>query len=242
MLKNLVFLLAYLGTGAWLQAQDSVSGPSLSASSAENAVAVYTQALDHQSRLYNGVEHYGYNYRIKGFAYLQDPAVQKGRVVYDELVYTDVPMWYDLLKDQVIIQHFNTFTRLGLVPDKVKEFTIFNRHFIRVQIDSLSGAPLRTGFYEQLYNGRSQVLAKRVKIINETVKDEVERDFVEFNYYYIKKDNRYHSVKNSGGLLSVFKERAKEVKQYLRKNKIRYKKNPEDAIVKATAYYDSLNQ
>jgi hypothetical protein len=241
MLKNLLLLLGYMAGVVCVQAQDSLPGPSLSPSSTGNVTGMYDETVDNQSRLYNGSEHYGYSYKIKGFAYFQDPGVQKGRIVYDELEYTDVPMWYDLVKDEVIIRHFNKYTRVALVSQKVKEFTILDHHFIRLVIDSLSGTPLTTGFYEQLYNDKTQVLARHIKVINEVVKDEVERDFSGHDWYYIKKGNSYYSVKNYKGLLGVFKEQSKEIKQYLRKNSIRYKNDPANTIVKAAAYYDSLN-
>lgn len=237
--KPIVFFLCLMGMGTPIWAQDSAT-QSLIPAAAENAVAAYNASVDHQARLYNGIEHYGYYIRIKGFAYFNEPVVQKGSIEYDGLVYNNISMWYDLVKDQVIILHFNNFTRVGLVSEKVKEFTVLNHHFIRLQFDSTSQTPLTTGFYDELYKGSSTVLAKRVKVINEIVKDEIEREFMQHNLYCIQKDSTYYIVKNYKGLLSVFKYRAKEIKQYLRKNKIRYRKEPENALVKAAAYYDSL--
>ena len=237
-----LFLLYLLGMGAATRAQDSSTSQPVNQPAVENAVALYYSSVDHQSRLYNGVEHVGYSPRIKGHAYFQEADLQKGSIVYDGLVYTDVPMWYDMLKEQVIIQHFNKFTRIGLVSDKVTSFTLLNHHFIRLTIDSTLGLPIRTGFYDVLYKGSSTVLVKRVKTIYEIVKDELEREFTQQNYYYIQKDSTYYRVKSYKGLLTIFKDHSKEIKQYLRKNKIRYRKNTENAIIKAAAYYDSLNR
>jgi hypothetical protein len=240
--KQPFFLLCLLGIGTGLQAQDSSITQPVNPPAVENAVAVYYSSVDHQSRLYNGIEHIGYSPRIKGHAYFQEVEMQKSTIVYDGLVYTDVPMWYDMMKEQVIIQHFNKFTRIGLVSQKVTAFTLLNHHFIRLDIDSTLGLPISTGFYDQLYKGPSTVLVRRVKTIYEVVKDEVEREFTQQNYYFIQKDSTYYSVKNYKGLLSIYKGRSKEIKQYLRKNKIRYRKDKENAIVKVAAYYDSLNR
>ncbi|HEY8896938.1 MAG TPA: hypothetical protein VIM79_19080, partial [Niastella sp.] len=189
-----------------------------------------------------GIEYLGYSFKIKGHAYFQQNALQTGTVVYDELQFTNVPMLYDLLKDQVIIQHFNHFTKIGLVSEKVKEFTLFNHHFIRLQADSLSGSPLLTGFYDEMYTGRIMVLVKREKYIEETIKDELEREFLPRDYYFIRKEGTYYAVKNYKSLLTIFKDRSREVKQYLRRNKIKYRRGPENAIVKAAVYYDTLNK
>ena len=48
--------------------------------------------------------------------------VNTGSIVYDELEFTNVRMMYDLVKDQVIVLHYNGFTKIGLVSEKVKEF------------------------------------------------------------------------------------------------------------------------
>jgi hypothetical protein len=203
---------------------------------------VYNPFIEKQSRLYEGLEHIGYSLRIKGHAYFLQKELQTGSVVYDELEFANVPMLYDLLKDQVVIQHFNGFTKLSLISEKVRSFTLNNHHFIRLQADSASHSPIITGFYDELYTGRLNLLVKRGKFIEETIKDEVEREFIKYDLFFIEKEGTYYAIKNYKGLLTVLKDRSKEVKQYLRKNRIKYRKDRENAIVKATVYYDSLNK
>jgi hypothetical protein len=208
----------------------------------QHAGDVYNEFIYKQSRLYNGIEHAGYSIKIQGHAYFHQREMQTGTIVYDELEYANVPMLYDLFKDQVIVLHFNQFNLLGLVSEKVKEFTLFNHHFIRLQIDSTSGSPLYTGFYDELYKGQLTVLCKRIKKIEETIKDEVERKFIEPDLYFINKEHTYYAIKNYKHLIAALQNKAKEIKLYLRKNKIKFRKDPENAIVKAVAYYDSINK
>jgi hypothetical protein len=93
-----------------------------------------------------------------------------------------------------------------------------------------------------MYTGRIIVLVKRAKYIEETIKDELEREFLPKDLYFIKKEGSYYAVKNYKGLLAILKDRSREVKQYLRRNKIKYRKGPENAIVKAAVYYDTINK
>jgi hypothetical protein len=201
---------------------------------------VYNPFIEKQSRLYNGIEHLGYSYKIKGHAYFLQKEPATGTVVYDELEFANVPMLYDLLKDQVVVQHFNGFSKVGLVSEKVKAFTLLNHHFI--YLDSTLGAPITTGFYDELYTGNIKVLVKRGKFIQETIKDEVEREFIATNAFFIQKAGTYYAVKNYKGLLTVLKDKAPAIKQYLRKNRIKYRKGPENAVLKAAVYYDSINK
>lgn len=201
---------------------------------------VYNPFIEKQSRLYNGIEHLGYSYKIKGHAYFLQKELATGTVVYDELEFANVPMLYDLLKDQVVVQHFNGFSKVGLVSQKVKEFTLLNHHFI--YLDSTLGAPITTGFYDELYNGNIKVLVKRGKFIEETVRDEVEREFIATNAFFIQKAGTYYAIKNYKGLLTVLKDKAPAIKQYLRKNRIKFRKGPENAVLKASVFYDSINK
>jgi hypothetical protein len=203
---------------------------------------VYNPFIQKQSRLYNGIEHLGYNPRIKGHAYYIEKDLQTGTVTYDGLEFANVLMIYDLLKDQLIVQHINGFSKIGLVSEKVKEFTIHTHHFIRLVADTVSRSPITTGFYDEVYKGRLNVLVRRGKFIEETIKDELEREFIPLTFFFIQKEGVYYPVKNYKGLMALLKDRSKEVKQYLRKNKIKYRKGAEYAIVKAVEYYDSINK
>jgi hypothetical protein len=239
MIKHAVFVLFFATVSNTGKAQNKINVPAATPIIVK-AGDVYNPFIHKQSRLYNGIEHLGYSLRIKGHAYFLHKELNTGSLVYDELEFANVPMLYDLLKDQVIVQHSNGFSKVGLVSEKVKEFTLLNHHFIRLEGDSLSSSPIITGFYDELYTGKLTVLAKRIKFIDEQIKDELEREFLQHNYFFIKKEGVYYTIKNYKGLLSVLKDKAPAVKQYLRKNRIKFRKGPENAIVKATAYYDSI--
>jgi hypothetical protein len=241
MVKTAVFVLCFatfLKTG---MAQNNMNAPAV-APTIVKAGDVYNPFIEKQSRLYDGIEHLGYSVRIKGHAYFLIKELQTGTLVYDELEFVNVPMLYDLLKDQVVIQHFNGFTKIGLVQEKVKEFTLNGHHFIRLKADTASHSPIITGYYDELYTGRLKVLVKRGKVIDETIKDELEREFIQLDLFFIQKEGTYYIIKNYKGLLTILKDRSKEVRQYLRKNRIKYRKGREEAILKATVYYDSLNK
>jgi hypothetical protein len=86
------------------------------------------------------------------------------------------------------------------------------------------------------------VLVKRKKFIEEIVKDEIEREFIELNPVFIQKDDSYYFIKTYKALLTVLKDKAPQVKQYLRKNRLKFRKAPENTILKAAEYYDSINK
>ena len=60
------------------------------------------------------------------------------------------------------------------------------------------------------------------------------------NVYYIKKDGVYYTIKNKSSLLAVLKSKKKEVQQYLKTNNIKFKREPERAMIMAVRYYDQI--
>lgn len=241
MVKSILFLVFVCFACYTGYAQGANSPDSFTTSAESNAVSYYYQFIDKQSRLYNGVDHIGYPSKIKGFAYFSTDELQKGTVVYDGLLFKDVPMLYDLLKDQLVILHFNNLMKMSLITPKVKEFSVNGHHFIRIVKDSLHNQPLETGFYDALYSGKSAILVKRTKFVEERVSDRLDQEFIERNTFYIQKDGAFKIVKNYKGLLHLFGDKAREVRRYLKKNKLKYRRDRETTIIKAATYYDTLN-
>lgn len=222
-------------------AQDSVSDSSYSKTAYDNAVTYYHKYTDKQSRLYNGFLHIGYSHKIEGHAYFPVNQWNKGTVVYDGITFPDVNMLYDIYKDELVIQHFHRLM-LTLHNDKLTEFSFDGNRFIRIVRDSTKNVPFGTGIYQELHRGKTSLLVKRVKIMEETITDVLVQKFISKNYYYINRNNTWHAVKTFKELRSVLKEKSKEIRQHLNKNKIRYRRDREKAIVMAVQYFDAITQ
>jgi hypothetical protein len=237
-------LLPFLCLAMFCQAatgQDSAPDSAFTKSAYNNAISYYHKYTDKQSRLYNGFLHIGYSHKIEGHAYFQGNEWQKGTVVYDGIVFPDVLMLYDLYKDELVIQHFHRLM-LTLHNEKVKEFSFGNSRYIRFERDSTKKSTLATGFYQEMYKGNLIFLAKRQKILEETITDVLVQKFIPYNFYYVYKDNTWHNVKNWKDLKGILKEKSKEVRQHLRKNGIKFRKNKEQAILLAVQYIDATTK
>lgn len=240
MFKQLLFICLTL-PGYVSMAQDTASSNNYSATALHNAVTSYHHYIDKQSRLYNGIEYFGYSPKIEGIPYYLENTWQRGSIVYDGIAYDTVQMMYDIVKDRIVILHFNNFFRLALFSEKVSNFTLLGHHFVRIERDTLSNSPLVTGFYDQMYTGPTSVLVRRSKFIEETVKEVLERKFVEQYQYYVFKGGKYHTIRTKKGLFSLLKDHAREIKQHLKKKKMKYRKDKENTILQAAIHYDSLN-
>ena len=95
------------------------------------------------------------------------------------------------------------------------------------------------GFYHQLRTGTLTALVRRRKIIEEKIEDqEIKRRIVALYTYYVVKEGVYYNVRKEKSLLALVGERRTEVRQALRKAKIRFRKDPEKAILAAVDYYN----
>ena len=240
MLKRLLSVFITISFASTLTAQDTLSSADPRKDLVDTAVLVYHQFTDKQSRLYNGTEHIYYHPALEGCPYFLDRDMHTGSLVYDGVYFANVPMQYDCVKDYLVILHFDRFFKMNLVAEKVKEFSFAGHTYIRMVKDSVNNLPFSTGFYDRLYNGNLILLAKRTKRIEETVTDKVVQRVSEKTFYYLYNGKNFESVKSYKSLLAMLKDHSKEVRQYLRKNKIKYRKDRELAITKAVAYYDSL--
>jgi hypothetical protein len=220
-----------------LCAQDSTSAPL----STSNAISFYNKYIGEGSQLYNGSEHAPYDFRIKGNAYFVSTLLQAGFVNYNGTLYQPVNMAYDIMHDELTANRYNQNFRITLVSEKIAYFSLFDHYFIRIDPDS-NNKLITPGFYDRMYDGKMKLFVKREKKIKESVTTE-EGDqlwFAEEDRYFIFRNNKYYSIKDKKDLFDFFKDRKKDLKKYLRKNKIKFKNTPELAILRSVEYYDQL--
>lgn len=233
-------------TDAQLNAKDSTSLNEIA-----GIVSLHNSALGENIHLYNGPENRGYNHLATGHPYFQADELQNGTVYYDDTYYENVPMLYDLLQDNVVIQQYvsnkngaseeyKKILRQDLIRNKVSWFTLPGHEFVRLATDSSSlGMP--EGFYERMYNGKVKLFAKRTKRYIEEVKgQELDRRFEQTNNYYILQNGKYYTVRSAKSLPGILKDKKREVNTFYRTNRKKYKKNKEQLIFEAVRYYDQL--
>lgn len=204
-------------------------------------VQVFYKALGEQSPLFNGREYFDYSKTIHvGHPFYPTTDFLKTFIVYDGMAFEDAMILYDIMKDKVIVQHFSGLYMIDLDVEKVQEFRFLNKHFVRLDADSLEH--IEEGFYEKLFDDEIALYAKRKK----TLREEVSRTDIlsiadQKNFFYIKKDGVYHFVKNFKGLLTILRDRKDKIRNHLQAKGLKFRKNREAAILVAVKYYDSLS-
>jgi len=239
-----VLFFASLTVNNNLFAQSVRADSSSQQNALSSAINLFYASERNEAPLYNGPEYYFYDPTIKGNAYFSEVnAFTAGSVFYDGVLYNNVLMLYDLYKDKVVVLLYNHFSKFSLVDEKIKYFDFLGHHFINIDADTVANkTEIKSGIYDELYLGKIQVLEKRVKNVqsNSVGLSGPESYFNFFKDYYLKKGRNYYKFSGQGALLDILKDKKKELQQYIRSNQIKFRKDPDDAMVKIATYYDRI--
>ncbi len=226
-----------------LLAQSAADDSLLYKKSISQAISVYHSEIGDQASLYNGVQYADFPFRFEegGFQFFMDKRPGIGSVTYDDILFEKVLLQYDEIREVVIMQ--DSSRRIQLLNPRISSFTLFGNEFIHIIKDSTTKPLVRSGFYAILYKGNVSLLKKEEKLIREEVSRDAVLRFIDVNrYYYIKKDSVYYPVKNKNSILDIFADRKSDIRQFINKNKLSYRRNRDEMLAKTTAYYDQLNK
>lgn len=236
-----VFFLGYFFLSAYCFAQQLKPDTAFLTSAKNHQEELYNKFIYGQSRLYNGSEHKDYFSRDEEHPYFAIDDWQYGDLLYDEELYKNVPMFYDLSRDKIISEHLLNGAKIELISEKIMRFSIGGHTFVRLHKNG--SAVISDGFYDLLYDGVAKVYVKREKILQQKIEsNDIIARFDERNRIIILKDGKYFSVGKKGSVLEVFGDRKQDLKSFLKKNKIKFKAGRETAIIRLAEFYDTLNK
>ncbi|MFD0940183.1 hypothetical protein [Pedobacter boryungensis] len=201
----------------------------------------FNKAIDQQSRLINGRQYNFYNTAIEGFGYFMETRkFVNGTVNYDGFRFENVPLIYDQFKDLLISTTGDDLMAYSLLSERVKDFYVHDHHFVRVAVDSTTtNSPIRTGFYDLIHDGKIKVLVKRRKTIQENSK--AQKYFSSYTDYFVQKDNVYYKISSESSFMRLFKEEKDSFRKQLKNQAIKFRKQPEEAMILLGNYYNTLS-
>lgn len=207
----------------------------------EYPLSLYKKATADAQNLYNGRLYYVYNARDEEHQFFVNRKLEKGTVFYDGQHYDAVPMMYDIVRDELVILHANGYENILLQSPKVEYFSFYDHQFRRFESGKGINPEMRTGFYDELYTGKTKALARRTKEKQEKIAErKVIALFPEKVFYYIYKNGKYNSVRSRKSVLTLFPAHKSEMRRVLREKNIRFRKSRETAIVLMVTRYDEL--
>lgn len=206
-----------------------------------NIVKTYTDFLSEQSSLYNGQQYTGYDKAFQtGQPFFFNPDYHTASIYYDQLWYHDISIKYDLVKNLVVIK--GPAGPQLLFTDKIGSILVEGHHFIQILSDAAQNDLIRPGLYELLFNDKQLVLLhKETKRILDNI-DAASglRQYIETeDAYYVKNRDGFHPVNKESQLLALLADKKTEIRQFLRKSKLNFKKDKQGALLGILSYYTS---
>lgn len=241
-MKILSFLLPILFCLNFSYSQ-SVKRDSLSEIQLKNAISLYNHFSADNSPVYNGSEYIYYTFKMEGDPYFITGDLSKGWVSYSGRKYDSLSMMYDVARNQLIVAGPQQFSRIVLAEEYVDSFNLLGHTFIKLLEDHKENL-YNTGYYDILYNGKTRLLARRIKLMDSPIKGNmIVRIFYSKDRFYIYKNGLYYLVNSKKDVYRLFKDKEYEIKKQLRKQHLKFRhKNFEQSLTIAVAYYDQLTK
>lgn len=209
----------------------------------KKVLTFYSKSFGNQLHIYNGKEYRPYRRPFdEGQPYFVTDKWSKGTVSYDGNQYDDVSILYNLVTDELIILDYNDIAMIELLKEKVAGFSVSGHSFLNITHDSLYSADIKEGFYDVLAGGRAALLVKRSKNIQSFIKRSIELKVFAKEQYYLKKDKHYFSLNGQKSLLEHLDDKRNEIQQYIKQNRLRFRKEPEETMTKIVDYYNQLTR
>jgi hypothetical protein len=223
-------------------AQNTASDTSFQTVAVANSLAAYEQSLNHNSILHNGGEYLEPARTNEAHPFFVSDDWVDGSVDYDGAHFDKVSLLYDITADKLITESIGSMP-IVLIKEKVKGFTISDRKFIKLNPASFNHSIPLNGFYELMYNGKTQVIALHQKSNEETLVDrKIEKYFPEKNRYYILKNGIYNQVRGKASMLKLLADKKAELKKFARKGKYDFHRQLPGALSALAQQYDLLTE
>lgn len=230
-LFGLLILWGVGAAGAQTVPKDSV----LLATMERNAVRRYDALLGTNQHIYRGPQYVEFLGQEDKNPFFGSSDWMDCNVHYDGQWY-QVPVLYNIVKDELAVLLPNG-NAVQIEKARVSGFDLPDGHFENMADNQLK----ENGFYQVLFDGNVQVLARRKKQFMEKVTyDGAYYQYLDRDFYLIHKDGTYYTVKGKGSVLKVFANHKKELRKFLSENRISFGASKEAALVKMAAYYNSL--
>ncbi|MDH5381650.1 MAG: hypothetical protein OEW75_12400 [Cyclobacteriaceae bacterium] len=162
-----------------------------------------------------------------------------GDIYFKNKLYTEQKMILDLEKNILYLGVTNEKI-VGVQPILINQshisyFTIYNRTFKYISTSKIS---IPSGLYEIIYEGNQiSMFANRIKSLHFYVKYS---SYVESDKYYMMMHNKLYPYRRRGDLLRLYPEQKKNIKKFIRTNKLNTQKGNDSSLSKIIEYCNSL--
>ena len=214
----------------------------ISSTSLQFTKIYFQNEIKGDAHLYTGEAYAKYDPGVKGDPFYLFNQMQNGDIFYDDVLYKNIPLLFDIVRQKVIINRYHDDTRIQLLNEKIKYFTLGNHRFENFAQASGKDGSISKDIFEVVFTGKASILAQRVKTIKHGLQADDPYNFAEDDVLYVRNGNNLFQINNRKAVLPAFDDKKELIKIFIRKKHLRFKKNIEKDLVMVAAYYDTLNK
>lgn len=199
----------------------------------------YQQYMGAEAPLFNGALYVDYTHTVSGSLPFWNNTRDfvKGSILFNNILYTDVLINYDVYKDKLLIQHPVNYK---IFEVQLKDITWFDLASYRFTAIHTPEKGLRPGFYEVVYSGRnSAVYGRHSKELSQDLSENTARHSLTGKcVYYVYRGGQSFKITTIKSLLQAYKN--DEIKNYIKSSKLNVKKDMQTVLKSVAMYYDQL--
>ncbi|MDX9727556.1 MAG: hypothetical protein RBT38_14350 [Bacteroidales bacterium] len=211
---------------------------------ADDLYNMYLYGIGRRDELINGRDYFPYYYRSTLKPLLFPGIPRDAILVLNGRTYPDVMLEYDTFTDEVILAD-TTLVFSGSLYEVSLNSNNIDRFILMFETDTLdfrffsmtSESGLASGFYELASTGVCNYIIRHRSVTHE-------RNAIDQYFYspvgYVSTGGGYERIRPSGRFFSIFGEKAGELKDFVRQNRINLRKADKNQIVKILDHYESL--
>lgn len=179
---------------------------------------------------------------VKGDQFLFSREYQDGAVTINGKIFSNILLNYDIYNDEIL-----TPKGQGIIIQVNKEMV---DNFAMVVADKLytfinahdESLPVIKGFVRVLYQGKSSLYVKYKKEIEALAVDDKYDLFFRTYRIYLVKDGKADQITSKHDLFKILNADKSQLKDYIKKNKLKISKMDPESFVPVIRFYDSLSR
>jgi hypothetical protein len=183
-----------------------------------------------QLGLYNGADYTPTTITAGGHPFFSTEESTPETIVYDDIPYTEIDLIFDASQQLVIIADY-AGNKICPTEEKIESFTVENHTFKR--LSNIPGLP--SGFYDVLVDGNESLFARRSKYVRGL-------QWKSSTAYYFFNEGRLFRLTNKKTVFESMPDKAKDIRQFIRLNKLSFRNKIEGSLIGVVRHYSSLKQ
>lgn len=192
--------------------------------------------------LYNGAVWKNIYHGVDGNQFLFSEFFIPATITINNKTFQNIRIKYDIFSDEIITP-VSDEEILKLNKEMVDSFNVSFEdkiyRFTNIQNDTLEDF---SGYFNVLYSGHTSFYVKYKKSISSFDSSKENGQFIETYKMFLVKGNKFFQINNIKDLLTDLNANKEQIRNFIRKNKLKISRSLPESFVPVVRFYDSISQ